>query len=99
MTIKVFITGGTIDNLEYSSEDKAPKNRKSVIPDLLKRSRIKISYNAEELVLKDSKFITNKDRGLLFQRCKECKEGKIVGNYTKWNEKGEKIKSIEIAES
>ena len=78
MTIKVFITGGTIDNLEYSSEDKAPKNRKSVIPDLLKRSRIKISYNAEELVLKDSKFITNKDRGLLFQRCKECKEGKIV---------------------
>src|SRR3989338_5709317 len=78
MAIKVFITGGTIDNLEYISKDKAPKNRKSVIPSLLQQSRITMGYNAEEIIFKDSKFITGKDRELIFQKCKKCKEGKII---------------------
>ena len=78
MTIEVFITGGTIDNLDYDSEDKAPKNRKSVIPELLKRSRIRTGFIAEELMLKDSKFITDKDRELISKKCKKCVERKIV---------------------
>src|SRR3989338_9218226 len=40
MAIKVFIPGGTIDNLEYSSEDQAPKNQKSIIPQLLQQAII-----------------------------------------------------------
>ena len=57
MSIKVLITGGTIDNLEYDTEDKAPKNQKTIIPDLLKKSRISLGYNVEEVCFKDSRFV------------------------------------------
>ncbi len=76
--IKVFITGGTIDDLEYDSLDKAPKSHKSIIPDLLKQAKITLDYNIEELMHKDSKFITKEDRKVIFQKCKECKEDKII---------------------
>ena len=36
--IKILITGGTIDNLDYTSEKKAPKNNKSLVPKLLEQS-------------------------------------------------------------
>ena len=78
MNIKVFITGGTIDNLEYDSEDKVPKNQKTIIPDLLKKSRISLDYNVEEVCFKDSRFINDNDRELLLKKCKKCHEGKIV---------------------
>lgn len=78
MAIKVFITGGTIDNLEYDKENKAPKNQKTIIPDLLKKAIISLDYNIEEVCFKDSKFITDKDRDLLLKKCKECPEEKII---------------------
>ena len=78
MDFKVFITGGTIDNLEYDSEDKAPKNQKTIIPDLLKKSRISLGYNVEEVCFKDSRFVNDKDKELLLKKCKECPEEKIV---------------------
>ena|SRR3989344_4043193 len=78
MAIRVLITGGTIDNLEYDSEDKAPKNQKSIIPDLLKKSRIGLNYSVEEIIFKDSRFVNEGDRELLFQKCKKCQEDKII---------------------
>lgn len=78
MAIKVFIMGGTIDDLEYNSEDKAPKNQKSIIPDLLKKSRISLDYDVEEVCFKDSRFINDSDRELLLKKCNECLEERIV---------------------
>ncbi|MBI2523245.1 asparaginase [Candidatus Woesearchaeota archaeon] len=78
MAIKVFIIGGTIDNLEYNSKDKAPKNQKSIIPQLLRQSRITVEYNVEKIIFKDSKFVTDEDRELILQKCKKCKEEKII---------------------
>jgi len=78
MIIRIFITGGTIDDLEYDSLDKAPKSHKSLIPDLLEKIRIKTSYEIEELMLKDSKFITDEDRELILKRCIQCNEEKII---------------------
>ncbi len=78
MTIKVFIMGGTIDNLDYDTEDKAPKNQKSIIPSLLKKSRISLDYDVEEVCFKDSRFVNDNDRELLLKKCKECPEKKIV---------------------
>ena len=74
MAIRVLITGGTIDNLEYDSEDKAPKNQKSIIPDLIKKSRISLDYNMEEVCFKDSRFINEGDRELIFQKSKKCQD-------------------------
>src|SRR3989338_3983332 len=78
MAIKVLITGGTIDNLEYDSEDNVPKNKKSIIPDLLKKSRISLDYNIEEACFKDSKFLNDADRELILKKCIECNEEKII---------------------
>ena len=78
MAIKVLITGGTIDNLEYDSEDKVPKNQKTIIPDLLKKSKISLDYDVEEVCFKDSRFVNDSDRKVLLKKCKECPEDKIV---------------------
>ena len=78
MKIKVLITGGTIDNLEYYSLEKAPKNQKSLIPLLLKQSRIIVDYGIEKILFSDSKFISDEDREYISKRCEDCKEDKII---------------------
>lgn len=78
MPIKIFVTGGTIDNLEYDSEEKEPKNAKSVIPEFLKKSRISFDYDVQVLMMKDSKFIDENDRKIILKECKKCKENKII---------------------
>ena len=78
MKIKIFITGGTIDNLEYDSGDKAPKNPKTSIPELLKQARISKDYKIEILFMKDSKFLVDGDRKFIFKKCAKCKENKII---------------------
>ena len=59
MAIKIFVTGGTIDGLEYDSPEKAPKHQKTHILDALKQSRVTVDYDIEVLMFKDSKFFTN----------------------------------------
>ena len=78
MKIKIFITGGTIDNLEYVSADKAPKNFKSLIPKLLKQSRCTIPCSVDVLISKDSRFLTDYDRKYILNKCRKCKEDKII---------------------
>lgn len=78
MPIKIFTTGGTIDGLDYGSEDNAPKTYESLIPKLLSQARITVEYSNEELFAKDSKFVTDKDRELLAKKCMLCKEDKII---------------------
>lgn len=77
-TIKIFITGGTIDNMDYDSIGKAPENPKTYIPELLKQARVTAGYNIEILMSKDSRFITDFDRKTILEKCKKCKEEKII---------------------
>ncbi len=78
MKIKIFITGGTIDNLEYDDPKHAPNNQESLIPGLFKQSRITVPYDIEEIMFKDSKFVDDKDRELIAEKCKQCFEDKII---------------------
>ena len=78
MTIKIFITGGTIDDLNYDSEDKITNNPKSLIPELLKQARLSEKYDAEVLFMKDSRLVTDEERQIIFENCKNCKENKII---------------------
>ena len=78
MTIKIFITGGTIDDLDYGSEDKKPNNPKTQIPKLLKKARLSENCDAEVLFMKDSKFVTDYDRKIILKNCKNCRENKII---------------------
>lgn len=76
--IKIFVTGGTIDDLDYELEENAPKNHRSLIPGLLEQSRITIPCSVEVLMQKDSRAITTSDRLLLLDKCKDCHESKIL---------------------
>jgi L-asparaginase len=78
MAIKFLVTGGTIDNLDYTSERKRPKYNKSLIPKMLKQGRITINYNVKVLMQKDSRFITDSDRKTILKNCLEAKEKQII---------------------
>jgi len=78
MKIKVFITGGTIDSLEYENPKTAPKKQESKMPGLLKQARVSLDYVTEIAFFKDSKFVDDADRELLLKKCVGCAEEKIV---------------------
>lgn len=83
--IRILVTGGTIDDLEYEKEEDAPKNHQSLIPDLLKQSRISVDYEIEILMQKDSRFVNDADRQLILEKCQESEEDKIIiihGTFT-----------------
>ncbi|OGK18850.1 hypothetical protein A3D80_03180 [Candidatus Roizmanbacteria bacterium RIFCSPHIGHO2_02_FULL_40_13b] len=81
--IKIFITGGTIDDLNY--ERDVPQNHQSLITGLLERARITPDYDVEVLMQKDSRVISDKDREIILERCRNCTEDEILithGTYT-----------------
>lgn len=83
--IRILITGGTIDDLDYDKEENARKNHQSLIPELIKQARITVDCEYEILMQKDSRVITDKDRQLILHRCLSCEENKIVithGTFT-----------------
>jgi hypothetical protein len=46
-TIRLFITGGTIDDIDYEKEESAPVDKASFVPSLLRQSRVRFSYEHE----------------------------------------------------
>jgi len=78
MKIKILITGGTIDNLDYGPGKDAPKNQKTIIPKLLKQSRITANHSIDKVIFKDSRLIKDGDRKLILKKCRESKENKII---------------------
>ncbi len=85
MNIKIFLTGGTIDGVDYDSLEKAPKNHQSLIPHFLKQAKVTAQYEIEELMIKDSRFITSEDREIISKKCKECEQNQIIithGTFT-----------------
>jgi len=88
MDIQFFITGGTIDNVDYDSQEKAPKQTESFIPkllELLKQSNVTVNFESEVLFFKDSRFISDEDRKILLEKCKTSKSDKIIithGSFT-----------------
>ncbi len=65
MTIKLLITGGTIDKVY---------NKLSV----LERGRVSLDTSPEILFLKDSLDMNGEDRNLILSKCLECDEDNIV---------------------
>ncbi len=78
MKVRVLVTGGTIDGLEYSKESDAPKKRKSLIPPLLREARVSCDYAVSVVFLKDSRFITGADLEWLAKACRKCPEKRIL---------------------
>ncbi len=77
MTIKLLITGGTID-AEKIKENGDYIYGETYIPKMLEQGKCKVSIDSQILFLKDSLYITEDDRNKILQNCRDCKEDHIV---------------------
>ncbi len=78
MTIRIFTTGGTIDGLEYNTELESLKMGPTLIPEFLKRLNLSNEFMVEQILYKDSKFITDADRELMLKKCLATIEERIL---------------------
>src|SRR5688572_21504049 len=77
MKIKIFVTGGTLDK-EYDEINAKLIFRKTHVPEMLKRGRSKVDVDITTLDMLDSLDITNNDRKLILESCKNTKEERII---------------------
>ena len=77
MTIRILITGGTIDCERIEQEDKYVFD-KTHLPEMLEQGRCKLNIESQVLFLKDSIYTTDEDREKILQTCKDCTENKII---------------------
>ena len=80
MTIKILITGGTIDCERIEQGDKYFFD-KTHLPEMLEQGRCKLDIESQVLFLKDSIYTTEEDRKKILQTCRDCKEDEIMITY------------------
>lgn len=73
MTIKLFITGGTIDCEKIEEENKYIF-KKTHLFEILEQGKCNVDIESPVLMMKDSIYMTDSDREKILQNCKNCKE-------------------------
>ena len=76
-TIKIFVTGGTIDCEKIDTDDKYIFGD-THLPKMLEQGRNKIDTKVEILMMKDSLLMDDNDREEILKKCLSCIEDKIV---------------------
>jgi len=77
MSIRIFITGGTFDK-EYNELDGKLFFKETHLPEMLKLGRCKVPVEIRTLMLVDSLEMTDADRQIIIEQCRNCKEDRIV---------------------
>ena len=73
MSIRILLTGGTIDKL-YSVEEGELRFEESHVEEMLDRANVTAEIVVEELMLKDSLDISENEREQILQTCEVCDE-------------------------
>ena len=77
MSIRLYITGGTIDKV-YNQTNGELEFNQTHFPEMLSRARIEVEIKTEILLFKDSLDMDDNDRKLILKSCVECKEERIL---------------------
>jgi len=77
MKIRVFVTGGTFDK-EYNELDGTLYFKETHLPEMLKLGRCKVDVEIRTLMLIDSLDMTDADRAIILEQCRNAKETRIV---------------------
>jgi len=77
MVIKILITGGTFDK-EYDELNGKLFFKDTHLPEILKLGRSNLSVEVRTLMMIDSLEMSDADRQIIINHCKQCKEDKIV---------------------
>jgi L-asparaginase len=77
MKIRVFATGGTFDK-EYNELNGNLEFKDTHLNEILKLGRCKVEVKVTTLMLMDSLDMTNSNRKVILENCKETEEDRIV---------------------
>lgn len=77
MAIRIFVTGGTFDK-EYNELNGQLFFKDTHIEEILKLGRCKVDMKIDTLMLIDSLEMTDKERLVILQHCRDCDEERIV---------------------
>jgi len=77
MSIRLYITGGTIDKVCNQTNGELEFNQ-THFPEMLSRARIEVEIKTEILLFKDSLDMDDNDRKLILKSCVECEEERIL---------------------
>jgi len=77
MLIKILVTGGTFDK-EYNEITGKLFFKDTHLNEMLRLGRCKLNLDIQTLMMIDSLKMTNADRNLILQFCKDTEEDKIV---------------------
>lgn len=77
MAIKILITGGTFDK-EYDELNGKLFFKDTHLPEILKLGRSNLPVSVRTLMMIDSLEMTDTDRDIIINHCKQCDEEKIV---------------------
>lgn len=77
MAIRIFITGGTFDK-EYDEIEGKLYFKDTHMREMLELGRARLEVNIRTLMMIDSLEMTEDDRKLILENCKNVKEDKIV---------------------
>lgn len=77
MKIKIFVTGGTFDK-EYNEIKGELFFKDTHLHEMLDMGRCRISLDIRTLMMIDSLDMTDEDRNIILENCKNAKEDKIL---------------------
>ena len=77
MSIRLYITGGTIDKV-YNQTNGELEFNQTHFPEMLTRARTEVKIKTEILLFKDSLDMDEDDRKLILKSCIECEEERIL---------------------
>lgn len=77
MKIKIFVTGGTFDK-EYNEIKGELFFKDTHLHEMLDMGRCRVSLDIRTLMMIDSLDMTDEDRNIILENCKNAKENKIL---------------------
>jgi len=77
MKIKIFVTGGTFDK-EYNEIKGELFFKDTHLHEMLNMGRCRVSLDIRTLMMIDSLDMTDEDRNVILENCKNAKENKIL---------------------
>ena len=75
--IRIFVTGGTFDK-EYNELTGALAFKETHLPEMLRLGRCRIDVAIETLMMIDSLQMTDADRALIVEQCRQAAEPRIL---------------------
>ena len=76
-SIRVFVTGGTFDK-EYNELTGSLAFKHTHLPEMLRLGRCRVEVSIQTLMMVDSLEMTDADRALIVDQCRQATEGRIV---------------------